>query len=481
MRTLFHFLGSLYFALILIFLSACFAIAGTFLESATDSHHYAAIFTYDSPLFSLLLWGYFFNILISALRRFPFKLRHIPFLITHFGMLMILAGSLIKSYFGTQGNMVITEGSSSNEIFLPKTFALYLEAKNADKPQFYLINKNYIRYSALEPLGIPETPYTSLAITLIDYSPNSLEKIESWVKNGHLHIFGLRPLPLQTYHLQDELPHAIQVQLPSNDMLWHLYALKSNDDPVAIAEKAYKKAKPAVVIIQNKEDEIFITLINQSGEVGFYKSSPGNLKGLLAYDDGFLGYTMEAHFPELKDYPLLESPLSARHQAIPPSKKLESNAPGIAIRMKHALQEEILTLTYCPYGNGFKWPILNGQYIARFQPLLQKIPYSLRLRQARQINYPGSQQPYSYECDLLITHSDSGQVLEKSISMNNVHETWDGYRFYLSSISPQDKGAVKHVQIVVNRDPAKYWLTYPGAFLMTLGIIFLFFLPKRKI
>src|SRR4051812_16691922 len=98
-KSLYYFLGGVYFALILISSVALFVIAGTFIESLTQSHSYAALFTYENPLFSALLWGFFINILFSATRRWPFKWKHIPFLITHLGLLMILAGVLAKHYF----------------------------------------------------------------------------------------------------------------------------------------------------------------------------------------------------------------------------------------------------------------------------------------------------------------------------------------------------------------------------------------------
>ena len=60
--------------------------------------------------------------------------------------------------------------------------------------------------------------------------------------------------------------------------------------------------------------------------------------------------------------------------------------------------------------------------------------------------------------------------------MNNVHETWEGYRFYLSNISPSGEESVKRIQLVVNHDPAKYWLTYPGAIILSIGILLLFWL-----
>ena len=59
--------------------------------------------------------------------------------------------------------------------------------------------------------------------------------------------------------------------------------------------------------------------------------------------------------------------------------------------------------------------------------------------------------------------------------MNHVYETDDGYRFYLAGIGKVDSYGVRSVQLVVNRDPAKMFLTYPGALLVAMGILFLFF------
>jgi len=62
----------------------------------------------------------------------------------------------------------------------------------------------------------------------------------------------------------------------------------------------------------------------------------------------------------------------------------------------------------------------------------------------------------------------------------DVYETWDGTRFYLSNITPKDESAAKTVQITVNRDPAKYFLTYPGGCVLALGIVLLFTRRKQK-
>ena len=128
-----------------------------------------------------------------------------------------------------------------------------------------------------------------------------------------------------------------------------------------------------------------------------------------------------------------------------------------------------------------KWPTGNGEYLLRFQSQHQPIPYRVRLRDARQINYPHSLQAKSYESDLWITDLQTGASVDSTISMNHVYQTWDGYRFYLANILPLEEIAPQRVQIIVNHDPAKYLLTYPGGVILSLGIVLLFWkIPRRK-
>ena len=172
----------------------------------------------------------------------------------------------------------------------------------------------------------------------------------------------------------------------------------------------------------------------------------------------------------------LEAILSTVHHKELPKKKIEDNTPKITLHVRKGASAQTVSLSYDPHRQGLKWPILNGEYLIRFQSDSREIPYHVRLRNARQINYANSAQPYSFESDLIIVDRRNGSQNETTISMNQVHETWDGYRFYLSSIAPPDETSIKQVQIVVNHDPAKYWLTYPGAFILTLGMLLLFFL-----
>lgn len=746
MKVIYHFLGSVYFAIILLCCVALYVVVGTFIESYTGSHRYAAYFTYANPLFVGLLWGFFINILLSSLRRWPFRTKHIPFLITHFGLLMILGGVLIKAYFGVQGYLTVVEGSASNEILLPDTQAILLETRNP-------LNQREI-VSAIYPVK-DKIRTSEINLELLDSHPHSIEYLQAWLydncgiinnqpfllndnctepcsqislENKTWEIFGgntqnVEEVAKEIYlknvqvvvkdtknkkvlHqglLKEFLHNAIQLQnigeikayldfhvsvdglksllnvdlprhekmqifLTGNQCLWNINATSPFLGKLPIEMEFIQK--PALVLLKDSFDDLFFFAFDQHGSI-FLETFPNNQwRSMIVYDQGFGGYSAQYKLPimqskevlekdslnklqaqisdslhdietfspplkllyhaslkadkkfpnvaisflenwennhgwllpnshffdedtravlshidwnaisekerkgcywmhvifsevenetqkgrtlldilserqwpflnELKNvktdeerYQLftkqvfalvdylpsneyilpseynarllsaylrlhnihlslvkeviskpkqlitLESPLNSSKEAVASLKKLEDNQPLITVAATKGMHRELIKLTYDKFAQGIKWPILDGTYLVRFQPVLQTIPYKVRLRQARQINYINSQQAYSYESDLIVSDLRDQSQEEKTVSMNQVHETWDGYRFYLANITPPDEGAVKKVQMVVNHDPAKYWLTYPGALILTLGIVLLFWFSYK--
>jgi hypothetical protein len=711
---------------------AVFVIIGTFIESATQSHRYASLFTYSNPIFLSLLVGFFLNILLSALRRWPFKKHHIPFLITHLGLLMVISGVMIKTLYGVQGNMTILEGSGSERIFVPGTQVIYIDQFTAEgiKSHEYTLSTGLLGSMYISS----NDPVPGLDVSLLEYSPHSESHYETWIKNKHVFIKGIEPLPLN-----------YRVSLPSLDenIVWNLYATE-NTNPQDIAKKefidnavaVFKKTQSGKTIekvplkeLLNKEINIdgtkaiskldfdqslltitfpleeiniFLTgaqaLLNQNTYLylgrypitlelevrptllvikddnhhdHFYIFDPhgrilkntynnDHITLLNVYSKGLGGYSVQMDIPEysydltslnteqvnllkqqlkealgsgillspplnllsktalkkgknvedviadflfewnnsygwllpqnskihsvdtidwttvdehthqgtqvaskffaelekdnntplnekltwapwntkhrhieehdveatlttltqqifqvadqipnslettsarklsayMRAYNLhfskvtpdltqqistfpIETPLSQKITALPSLTKLEDNKPKIVLKLTNFNGSQIIHLQYDPIANGIKWPALN-EYLLRFQPQTLNIPYHIRLRDARQITYPNSTQPLSYESDIIVTDSRNNSSLDTTLKMNKVHETWDGYRFYMSNLSPAEPTEAQRVQLVINLDPVKYYLTYPGAIIMSIGILLLFWLQPYK-
>lgn len=439
--TLLRFLGSIYFAIALIVATLLFVIAGTFLESLTDSHLFAARMVYSNPIFLALLWGYFINILFSSLLRYPFKTKHIPFLITHLGLLMIFAGALVKGHFGSQGMISLVEGTSTDRILLPNTYALHLETRRGSmtiplKPR------------KLGPLAL-DIP--DLSISVLDWKEHVEERIDGWMHEDKAYLFGFPPLPVYPWK-EGQLP----LSLKTAD--YTLAALKSD----ALDEIAKRLSLSSVALVQNSQNETFLLAKNNENQT-FKQKLEDDL--IVVFDHGYRGYGYAASLPPtFPDLDLITPLLRTATQKKPPLKKEDSKAQ-IALRISTPSRTEIVELAYDRFAQGLKWPACEN-YLLRFQPMIKSIPAQLRLKQTRQINYPNSNQPFSYESDLWV----NGE--EITISMNHVHETKEGYRFYMAGIV--HRPYAKAAQIAVNRNPARYILTYSGACILTVGMLLLY-------
>lgn len=570
MKKLYHFLGGLTFALILIAVTACFVIAGTFIESTTGSHRHAAYLTYNNPLFLLLLGLFFVNILLSALRRWPFKLKHVPFLLTHLGLLMILAGTMIKSVSGIQGSIRVMEGGVSQQLIIPDSHALLVESRDG-------MLKQAVELTNLKALATP-------SLTLTEYSPHSTMRHVTWIKGDSLSVSGLRSVPLSNAAPYER--GALAKVFPNESQPWEIYAVRADNvagaayqiylhnldvvigernsgkvlhagplkellasatpasaaihfgytcedgfcDPAMLINYQGQRVgvpldgasallnrpmqseltlsvdlvrNPALAFIVGPDGQTHLFAFDAHGHVHAQTFNEESLSSLVVYDRGFGGYAIQAIVPfssfvngrkereeaiqsgDLASIAAeefcIETPLCPIWESATPQAKWENNIPRVLVKVKEDNKTQYVALGYDPTAAGIKWPILGGDYVMRYQPLVIEIPYQVRLRQARQITYSNTAQPYSYESDIALTDSRTGDSVRTTLSMNEVHETADGYRFYMANVNPSDPGKVKEVQIIVNYDPARYRLTYPGGIVLAIGIISLFwFKPYRK-
>lgn len=761
---IFHFLGSFYFAIFLIAVAAFSVLIGTVVESHYDSHLLADKWIYNSSFFTVILIFFFINILFSALRRWPFKARHFPFLTTHLGLLMIIAGCMLKQRYGIQGNLLVTEGSGSNQLLIPHSLALQIQKKGEKEKFFFPVELD-------RPQCCEHTPWPNFKFYVRNIFPHARETKETWTKGSQVPIVGLPILSIQKFDLKREIEfipihipifssevfHAAAVEAkniqdvleavylkdlqinishqnkkiasmgmlkailspqnieggttkisleipysnngfvaPSLKMDWKkesrqevnrvylegvkaLYTYKEPNEGPSLFKIDLKRNKPILLFVKEGEiDHVFA--FDTFGRVHGETFDGSKLKSMWVYEEGFGGYSIQAalpfpsfgrekkekfqlenlkstfrealkinsvlaaplqmmrvacdkieadvadvfsqflshwneagsilipagttlspslrkalehlewdpatlrscqwmsllfeklersylngedllkelelnqwpfisnlierkkkeeeihlftalaqqmyefgyHLPEIPvnklfdqarllsayfkafgiDYSILqtgldvgsedfqkyqesyrpvqiETPLTFQHTILKSLSKLEENTPCLIADFFDGNKKEKKSFVYDRLGTGLMHSILEGSYLIRFQEIKRTIPYHIRLHQARQINYAGLSQPYSFECDLTIYEKDGKRSkVEKTLSMNHVYETWDGYRFYLSGMTSLTSG-LKRIQLVVNYDPAKYLLTYPGGLLTILGIILLLTLRKR--
>ncbi|MCB1114337.1 MAG: hypothetical protein KDK62_06235 [Chlamydiia bacterium] len=432
MVRLYRFIGSIYFTILLITLFAGAVIWGTVIESKTGSHKAASRLIYANPLFLMILWGVFVNILVATLKRYPFKKHHIPFIITHIGLLMVFAGALLKLSFGEQGVITLKEGTQTAHFAVDDSRAISMKRRGETNWSQAILTRDL--------LSRLNTRYTleGLNFQIKGLAPNGEETFESWIKEDRLVILGEPPLPLNEVGSIGER------------------VLVAAKNPEVIKERL--KTLPALIFLEEENGDILAMDVDKLGNFHPETFSKSKLPRLYAYDDGYGGYTVPLKLKEKE----IETPLTRRFKPLPMPKKAEEERPLVSL----LFENETVPLAF---GSSLPTAAGKGEFLLKLEPEKRKLPEKIRLKNATAEFYPNSEQAKGYRAKILWGKTPV------ELAMNRVWESPEGYRLYLANMTPLDETDVKEVRLVVNRDPFKYLLTYPGGVILAIGIALLFF------
>ena len=133
MSRVFRILGSLHIAVPLLVAIAGVLAWGTLYETRFGT---AAVqrFVYQSWWFQCLLGFLAVNLAIAALQRYPWQNKHLPFVLAHVGIILILVGGILGGRFGIDGQLIIPEGEASKTLQLSRNI-LVIRQQNPGTPQ----------------------------------------------------------------------------------------------------------------------------------------------------------------------------------------------------------------------------------------------------------------------------------------------------------------------------------------------------------
>lgn len=136
---LLRFFASVRLAIIVLVSLMAILAAGTILESlhGTDT---ARILVYNTTWFSFVLLMLGVNVTAAALSRYPWKVRHVGFVITHVGIILVLIGSFMTQKLMIDGQMAIDEGSTEHRITLPEP-VLYIFSEKEQRTSYVDLEK----------------------------------------------------------------------------------------------------------------------------------------------------------------------------------------------------------------------------------------------------------------------------------------------------------------------------------------------------
>lgn len=138
-----HLLASLKLALLLLATIAIACAVATFYESGFSTK-IARAYIYHAPWFTVWLGVLCVNLLAVTISRWPWEKKHAAFIITHYGIILLLIGAVIGQKLGFEGNVTlhkdrppvtrIVTSRSALQVQSPRDHALYLLPFDAEIP-----------------------------------------------------------------------------------------------------------------------------------------------------------------------------------------------------------------------------------------------------------------------------------------------------------------------------------------------------------
>ena len=177
--SLFKLFASLHLAIFLLTVLALVFAAGTFIESLHGTEA-AKLLVYRTPWMSTLLILLALNLAAAAIDRLPWKKKHVGFVTTHAGIILILAGSLVTRAFGLEGQMALAEGETSGRIILDQPLLQVFSAETGPLALFEIPVRPFA-WTGKEELSMSGVgPGPSPRVQLLNYFPKASreEKIE---------------------------------------------------------------------------------------------------------------------------------------------------------------------------------------------------------------------------------------------------------------------------------------------------------------
>ena len=498
-KKIFHFLASLRLAVCVILLLAAALAAGTIVESLYDIQT-GRYWVYQTVWFNALLGLLGINILSVALSRLPWKRKHIPFLIAHLGILILLYGSLVTQKFGLDGSLVVEENERSALVELPGP-VLYLTfedgrtekmkvpwvAPNATFRPFSILNGDlritrFIAHAEADVSFFESHSDHSQAAPAIEFhltgGPMNFSE-RFWLWAGSASWRELEMGPVRFVLLDQDYPEDLREMMEAQKEKAQLSQKKNADDqtiPSSSPSSASQADEPRF-FVAGKKARLQVKVMPK-GSVEFEaRSLRGKIKRSQFPSNRLKGREINTGWMSRVSSPLRLKVLEYfqfaenRTQYVPSRIQYGDQAPPSAIE----LQTREGKTFWMTIGDRQTVPIASDagtHQLVQIHYLRDRriLPFEVELDRFEISYYPGSRSPLEYSSYVQVI-DDQAPKERIHISMNQPLE-WKGFTLYQSSYIPAQPRPVISI-FSVNQDPGRLW-KYLGSILIVLGSFLLF-------
>lgn len=425
--------------------------AATFIENdfGTGSAHQVI---FRSWWFETILILFGISLVVNIFRFRMIQQKKWAILTFHVAFIVILLGSGMTRFFGSEGMMHIREGDAVNS-FLSSEAYLQVEVQNDGKKflieepaEFSTLGDNAFKKSYL--IGNKE-----LKVEVLDFIPNPKETVIN-VENG--------------------LPVLKLVMGGANGR--EEYFLKYKNQ-VYIRDMLYNFGNPEV-------DQAF-NIKYDNGQLRFRSNYTYTQMQMATQQRDTLSPTI--YHPLLlrslysngrQDFVIGDFIVEGEVEIVSSSDKMTSTSnAGLIMNIGMDGEEKSFYIFGSKGITGLPKVITFGNSSVAVSYGSKKVylPFALKLNQFIMERYPGTSSASSYASEITLIDPRSNLNSDQRIYMNHILN-YGGFRFFQSSFDEDELGTY----LSVNHDRWGTWITYVGYALLTLGMILTLFSEKSR-
>lgn len=486
MNKLLRFLASLKLAVIVIAAITVLVAVGTFVEAKYDS-------TAAQKLVYKTIWMYVImgllatNLIAVMITRWPWQKRHIPFILAHIGILVLLVGSVITLQWGIDGNVRLPVNGTNTHISTSETELTVYASFDGQRysPLFSREVDFFVNNPKKNPIEIPLFQFDQgEKIRIVDYFPYTLpsKKIQA--------VDDPKAGPAVRFQITSS-------RVNMNDWLWIRKAGESVTQNLGPAQLHFGQA-PAADAGKKGVNEIYLETVPTGGfkysiiyKDASRKMRTGFAKEFDRIETGWMDIQFQIlryypHADEIWDFQILSTPTPLTTPAV----KYERHAvdeKGKLNVSEHWAQLNDVTKFFTP--NGMYVMVYGNRRIPMGEPTINlggspglntKVPdFVLRLKKFTVGRYQGTMRAASYQSEVEILDPKTSSVKSTHLISMNEPLKHAGLTFYQASFQDGPDGQPVASVLSVNYDPGR-WLKYLGSLIMSLGVVWLF-VNKRKV
>ncbi|MBX3040381.1 MAG: cytochrome c biogenesis protein ResB [Bdellovibrionaceae bacterium] len=448
LRRFFRFFASLKFAVLILATLAALGAVGTFVESTYDAWT-AKNLVYHSVWMYGALGALVLSLAAVVVDRWPWRARHIPFLLAHAGIIIMIYGALLTLLYGVDGSIRLeASGAAVEQVTVGETeINVYRSRTGDDYEKVFAEEVNFLKS--------PVRPGKPFLIKAKDLRVELLESIPYGVAKEQIEE---SKDPLNGPALRFQLSNANVSEID-----WLLQR--------TVFTRAEKQIGPVLITMGG-----LWTRTPEINEIRLFQDESKKLRFALysrdkvaADREGFIEEGKVIATPwmglELKVLRYFERAMQ-KYSVEASERPTPKTVPSVRVRY-NGIEGFLLLNNYIKVFTD-EWV-----YLVSYQNKRVPLGFEMSLRRFHRTNYPGSFRAMEYESE--VDYDDQTPV---RISMNEPLK-YKGYYIYQAGFDEPPNGGRATASILsVNRDPGRAW-KYIGTTLMCLGVISLFYRRAR--